>query len=169
MPSIPETLVLGVDPGIATTGVALVRSSGGKRTLSRFGVITTPAGMAGPKRLAMLHGELLELVAEIRPEAAAVEQLFFASNTTTAMQVAEARGVILLAMELSGVPVWEYTPMQVKTSLTGYGKATKPQMIKMVRATVEAAEKLPDDAFDAVAIALCHLQSHRMMPGRRIS
>jgi crossover junction endodeoxyribonuclease RuvC len=149
--------------------VALVRSTGGKRSLSRFGVITTPAGMAGPKRLAMLHRQLLELVAETRPHAAAVEQIFFASNTTTAMQVAEARGVILLAMELSGVPVWEYTPMQVKTSLTGYGKATKPQMIKMVRAAVAATEKPPDDAFDAVAIALCHLQSHRMMPGRLIS
>jgi crossover junction endodeoxyribonuclease RuvC len=169
MVPIPETLVLGVDPGIATTGVALVRSTGGKRSLSRFGVISTPAGMAGPKRLAMLHRQLLELVAETGPHAAAVEQIFFASNTTTAMQVAEARGVILLAMELSGVPVWEYTPMQVKTSLTGYGKATKPQMIKMVRAAVDATEKPPDDAFDAVAIALCHLQSHRMMPGRLIS
>jgi crossover junction endodeoxyribonuclease RuvC len=169
MVSILQPLILGIDPGIATTGVALIRSAGGRRTLSRFGVITTPAGMAGPKRLAMLHQQLLELVAETKPQAAAVEQLFFASNTTTAMQVAEARGVILLAMELSGVPVWEYTPMQVKTSLTGYGKATKPQMIKMVRATVDAADRLPDDAFDAVAIALCHLQSHRMMPGRQIS
>jgi crossover junction endodeoxyribonuclease RuvC len=169
MAATPHTLVLGVDPGIATTGVALVRSAGGQRSLTRFGVITTPAGTAGPKRLAMLHRKLLELLAETKPQAAAVEQLFFARNTTTAMQVAEARGVILLAMELSGVPVWEYTPMQVKTSLTGYGKATKPQMIKMVRATVDAADQLPDDAFDAVAIALCHLQSHRIMPGRRIS
>src|SRR6202171_1338559 len=169
MASIPETLVLGVDPGIATTGVALVRTAGGKRTLSRFGVITTPAGMAGPKRLAMLHRQLLELVAETKPQAAAVEQVFFASNTTTAMQVAEARGVILLAMELSGVPVWEYTPMQVKVSLTGYGKATKPQMMKMVRATVDAPDKLPDDAFDAAAIALCHLQSQRLLPGNQVS
>jgi crossover junction endodeoxyribonuclease RuvC len=166
---VTDTLVLGVDPGIATTGVALVRAAGGRRTLSRFGVITTPAGMAGPKRLAQLYRELNILVAETSPDAAAIEQLFFASNTTTAMQVAEARGVILLAMELSGVPVWEYTPMQVKTSLTGYGKATKLQMIKMVRAAVEAPDRLPDDAFDAVAIALCHLQSHRMMPGRQVS
>lgn len=165
----PETLVLGIDPGIATTGVALVRSTGGKRSLYRFGVITTPAAMAGPKRLAMLHQQLLALVAETKPQAAAVEQLFFASNTTTAMQVAEARGVILLAMEVSGVPVWEYTPMQVKSSLTGYGKATKPQMTKMVRAAVEAPDRLPDDAFDAVAIALCHLQSRSMMPERQLS
>src|ERR1700682_3497961 len=167
--SAPETLVRGVDPGIPTTGVALVRSTGSKRTLARFGVIATPAGIAGPKRLAMLHARLIELVAETRPQAAAVEQVFFASNSTTAMQVAEARGVILLAMELSGVPVWEYTPMQVKVSLTGYGKATKPQMIKMVRATVDAPDKLPDDAFDAAAIALCHLQSQRLLPGNQVS
>jgi crossover junction endodeoxyribonuclease RuvC len=117
----------------------------------------------------MLHARMLEVVAESHPEAAAVEQLFFASNTTTAMAVAEARGVILLAMEQSGVPVWEYTPMQVKTSLAGYGKASKAQMTKMVRATLGIQEKLPDDAFDAVAIALCHLQSARLSPGRRVS
>jgi crossover junction endodeoxyribonuclease RuvC len=164
-----DTLILGVDPGIATTGVALVRNRAGSRTLTRFGVITTPAGMAGPKRLAMLHKELAGLIADTKPDAAAIEQLFFASNTTTAMQVAEARGVILLAMEESGVPVWEYTPMQVKASLTGYGKATKAQMIKMVRAAVEAPERLPDDAFDAAAVALCHLQSHRLQPDRQVS
>jgi crossover junction endodeoxyribonuclease RuvC len=166
---VTETLVLGVDPGIATTGVALVRSVGGKRTLSYFGVISTPARMAGPKRLAQLHRELSALIAETRPDAAAVEQLFFASNSSTAMQVAEARGVILLAMEESGLAAWEYTPMQVKSSLTGYGKATKAQMTRMVRASLEAPDKLPDDAFDAVAIALCHLQSHRLQPGQQVS
>ncbi len=165
---VSETMVLGVDPGLATTGVALVRSLGAKRTLSRFGVITTPAGMAGPQRLAILHQQLREMIEETRPQAGAVELLFFASNTTTAMQVAEARGVILLAMQQSGIPVWEYTPMQVKASLTGYGKATKAQMTKMVRATLEAPEKLPDDAFDAAAIALCHLQSQRLLPDRQI-
>jgi crossover junction endodeoxyribonuclease RuvC len=162
-------LVLGIDPGLATIGVALINSTGGKRELVNVGVVTTPAGMPGPKRLASIHRDLLELVLRTHPMAAAVEQLFFASNTTTAMQVAEARGVILLAMEESGVPVWEYTPMQVKTSLTGYGKATKAQMTRMVRALVSVPEKLPDDAFDAVAIALCHLQSERLAPGRRIS
>ena len=163
------TTVLGIDPGIATTGVGVVHRVGGKHEVGMVGVVTTPAGMAGPKRLAMLHRRMLEVVADTRPEAAAVEQLFFASNTTTAMQVAEARGVILLAMEESGVPVWEYTPMQVKTSLTGYGKATKAQMTKMVRATLAIEAKLPDDAFDAVAIALCHLQSERLSPGRQVS
>jgi crossover junction endodeoxyribonuclease RuvC len=151
------------------TGVALVRSRSGKREVLRCGVISTPAGMAGPKRLAVLHRQMLDLLSGAKPAAAAVEQLFFASNTTTAMQVAEARGVILLAMEESGVPVWEYTPMQVKTSLTGYGKATKAQMTRMVRAAVALEDKLPDDAFDAVAVALCHIQSARLSPGRRIS
>lgn len=162
-------LVLGIDPGLATTGVALVDSAGSKRVLLSVGVITTPAGMAGPKRLASIHRDLLELVRRTQPEAAAVEQLFFASNTTTAMQVAEARGVILLAMEECGVHVWEYTPMQVKVSLTGYGKASKAQMTRMVRAVVSVPEKLPDDAFDAVAVALCHLHSQRLSPGRQVS
>jgi len=161
--------VLGIDPGLATLGVALVRAVGGQRQLVNVGVVTTPAGMPGPKRLASIHADLRELLASMRPDAAAVEQLFFASNSTTAMQVAEARGVILLAMEESGVPVWEYTPMQVKVSLTGYGKATKAQMTRMVRNLVSVPEKLPDDAFDAVAIALCHLQSQRLSPGRQVS
>ena len=162
-------LVLGIDPGLATIGVAAVSARGSTRELVEVGVVTTPAGMPGPRRLASIHRDLRELAARVRPEAAAVEQLFFASNTTTAMQVAEARGVILLAMEESGVPVWEYTPMQVKTSLTGYGRAGKAQMTRMVRALVSVPERLPDDAFDAVAIALCHVQSRRLSPGRRVS
>ncbi|MGI8608105.1 MAG: crossover junction endodeoxyribonuclease RuvC [Candidatus Dormibacteria bacterium] len=163
------SLVLGIDPGLATIGVALIDSVGSKKALVTVGVVTTAAGTPGPKRLASIHRDLVELLHRLHPEAAAVEQLFFSSNTTTAMQVAEARGVILLAMEQSGVPVWEYTPMQVKVSLTGYGKASKAQMTRMVRALVDVPEKLPDDAFDAVAIALCHLQSERLSPGRRIS
>lgn len=130
--------------------------------------LTTP-GTPGPRRLADLHRQLTHLVAETGPEAAAVEQLFFAGNTTTAMQVAEARGVILLAMEQAGLPVWEYTPAQVKSSITGYGKATKQQVMKMVKATVEVTENMPDDAFDAIAIALCHIQSQRLLPQRRLS
>jgi crossover junction endodeoxyribonuclease RuvC len=161
--------VLGVDPGLATIGVSLIRVTGGRRELVDVGVVTTPAGMPGPRRLASIHADLLNLLTTMAPDAAAVEQLFFASNSTTAMQVAEARGVILLAMEERGVPVWEYTPMQVKASLTGYGKATKAQMTRMVRNLVSIPEKLPDDAFDAVAIALCHLHSERLSPGRRIS
>jgi crossover junction endodeoxyribonuclease RuvC len=161
--------VLGIDPGIALTGVAVVGGGAGSRRVSRVGVIRTPAAMAAPARLASLHQQLVDLLAETRPAAAAVEQLFFASNATTAMQVAEARGVILLALEEGRVPVWEYTPMQVKTSLTGYGKATKAQMTRMVRAAVAIEETLPDDAFDAVAVALCHMQSHKLSPSRRIS
>jgi crossover junction endodeoxyribonuclease RuvC len=156
------SLVLGIDPGLATTGFALVRESGGAREVMEVGVLTTPAAMPGPRRLAQLHSQIADLLLRGRPGTAAVEQLFFGSNTTTAMRVGEARGVILLAMEQAGVEVVEYTPAQVKTSIAGYGKATKPQMMKMVRAITGLADKLPDDAFDAVALALCHLQSRRL-------
>lgn len=131
--------------------------------------MTTPAGMPQPARLALLHRLVADLVARSRPSTAAVEELFFATNTTTAMQVAEARGVILLALEQAGVPIWQYTPMQVKASLTGYGKAGKPQMVRMVRAVTGMQAALPDDAFDAVAVALCHIASQRLQPGRKIS
>jgi crossover junction endodeoxyribonuclease RuvC len=139
-----------------------VRESGGVREVVEVGVLTTPAAMAGPRRLAQLHSEVAGLLLRHRPKTAAVEQLFFGSNTTTAMRVGEARGVILLAMEQGGVEVAEYTPVQVKTSIAGYGKATKPQMVKMVRAITGIPDRLPDDAFDAVALALCHLQSRRL-------
>jgi crossover junction endodeoxyribonuclease RuvC len=125
--------------------------------------------MPQPARLALLHSLMRELIVRVTPVSAAVEELFFASNTTTAMQVAEARGVILLALEQGGVPIWQYTPMQVKASLTGYGKAGKPQMVRMVRAVTGAKDKLPDDAFDAVAVALCHIASQRLQPDRKIS
>jgi crossover junction endodeoxyribonuclease RuvC len=162
-------VVLGIDPGLGTTGFALVRAAGGQREVIGAGVVSTAPGTAGPLRLLDLHRQLTAMIAAAAPDVAAVEQLFFASNTTTAMQVAEARGVILLALAQAGLPVWEYTPMQVKVSLTGYGKATKPQVTKMVRAAVTMPQRLPDDAFDAAAVALCHLQSHRLAPGRRVS
>ncbi|MHB8508474.1 MAG: crossover junction endodeoxyribonuclease RuvC [Candidatus Dormibacteria bacterium] len=169
MPAGEAGLILGIDPGLATTGVAVLRGSGSSRVLDHVGVITTPANQGGPARLALLHSQLTSLLAVHRPASAAVEQLFFASNSTTAMKVAEARGVILLALAQAGVPTWEYTPMQVKQSLTGYGKATKAQVTRMVRAVVGVPQVLPDDAFDAVAIALCHAQASRLMPARKIS
>jgi crossover junction endodeoxyribonuclease RuvC len=125
--------------------------------------------MPGPQRLASLHTQLSALLSAHRPGSAAVEELFFSSNTTTAMAVAEARGVILLALGQAAVPTWEYTPMQVKQSLTGYGKATKAQVVKMVRMVTGATERLPDDAFDAVAVALCHHAARALSPARRIS
>jgi crossover junction endodeoxyribonuclease RuvC len=146
-----------------------VRRSAGDNQLVDVGAITTAASTAAPERLQELHRGLTALIDRHRPESAAVEQLFFGSNTTTAMRVGEARGVILLALQQCGVETWEYTPAQVKTSLTGYGKADKAQVTKMVRAVLELPDGLGDDAFDAVAIALCHLQSRRMLPGRKIS
>lgn len=149
--------------------MALVRPGGSRHELVHVGVITTPAGTAGPLRLAALHTELAALLAEHRPVSAAVEELFFSTNSTTAMAVAEARGVILLALGQAGVPTWEYTPMQVKQSLTGYGKASKAQVVKMVRMVTGASARLPDDAFDAVAVALCHHAGRALAPARRIS
>jgi crossover junction endodeoxyribonuclease RuvC len=149
--------------------VALLRRNGAQPEVVEANVLSTSTGRSDAQRLADLHGQLSALVEKHKPVAAAVEQLFFGSNTTTAMRVGEARGVILLTLEQRGVTVWEYTPSQVKTSLTGYGKAGKAQMMKMVRAVVELPAKLSDDAFDAVAIALCHLQSERLKPGRRVS
>lgn len=161
--------VLGIDPGIGTTGFALVRDGAGRREVVDAGVILTTPGAPQPERLLALNRQLTALLLRLAPEVVAVEQLFFASNTTTAMPVAEARGVILLTLATAGLPIWEYTPMQVKSALTGYGRATKPQITRVVRAVLGLAERLPDDAFDAAAVALCHLQSHRLMPGRRVS
>ena len=157
--------MLGIDPGIATTGVAVLDGT----DVVHAGVISTPAGLAAPERLGLLHQELVALVDRHEPGSAAVEELFFGRNTTTAMRVGEARGVILLALHECGIEVWEYTPMQDKNSLAGYGKATKAQVERMVRALAKLPERLPDDAFDAVAIALCHRQSRRLLPQRRIS
>jgi len=132
-------------------------------------VLSTSTARSDAQRLLDLHGQLEALVLRHKPAAAAVEQLFFGNNTTTAMRVGEARGVILLTLEQCGVATWEYTPAQVKNSLTGYGKAGKEQMMKMARAVVDLPARLSDDAFDAVAIALCHLQSERLKPGRRLA
>jgi crossover junction endodeoxyribonuclease RuvC len=149
--------------------VALLRRNGSKPEVVAASVLSTTTDRSDAQRLVDLHRQLCALIAEHKPVTAAVEQLFFGSNTTTAMRVGQARGVILLALEQCGVAVWEYTPSQVKASLTGYGKADKGQMMKMVRAVVELPATLADDAFDAVAIALCHLQSERMQPGRKLS
>jgi crossover junction endodeoxyribonuclease RuvC len=132
-------------------------------------VITTPSSLSRAGRLLLLQRELDAVIGRWQPQSAAVEQLFFGSNATTAMSVGEARGVILVTLEQRGVAVAEYQPAEVKRSLTGYGKAGKPQMMKMIRAVVGDAALpggLPDDAYDAVAVALCHVQSRRLTAAR---
>ncbi len=157
-------LVLGIDPGTATTGYGLVRETeqGGYAVVD-YGVILTPAGMAPERRLLLLYDRLVELILLHRPDQGAVEKLFFPRNVTTALAVGQARGVVLLAMAQQNIPIAEYTPLEIKQAITGYGVAEKRQMQLMIQAVLGLAEMpRPDDAADALSAAVCHLQSYRM-------
>ena len=151
-------LVLGVDPGTATTGFGLVRFDSGALQAVSFGTLTTPAGLPLPQRLQLLYRDATKLLAAHRPTEAAVEELFFARNARTALAVGHARGVLLLALADAGLTVHEYTPMQVKQAITGYGRASKEQMQAMVRLLLSLEEvPRPDDVGDALALAICHV------------
>ena len=126
-------LVLGLDPGLAITGFGLIRGDGQHLELEEYGVIRTDAGLGMSERLVLLHDALQEVLARHAPDVAAVEELFFSTNARTAMLVGEARGVLLLTLAQSGLPIYEYTPMQVKQAITGYGGADKNQIQQMVR------------------------------------
>ena len=158
-------LVLGVDPGTAITGYGLVRHApdGDRLEAVAYGVITTPSDWAMPQRLRKIYQDLTDLIREHHPTEAAVEQLFFSRNVKTALAVGQARGVVLLSLADSDVSVHEYTPLQVKQSVVGYGRAEKAQVQELVRLLLglEAVPQ-PDDAADALAIAICHLHSSRM-------
>ncbi len=157
-------LVLGIDPGTATTGYGLVRETEqGDLALVEYGAILTPAGMPQEERLMMLFERLNEIILLHRPDCGAVEKLFFRRNVTTAISVGQARGVILLAMAQHHMAVAEYTPMEVKQAVSGYGGADKNQVQVMVQALLRM-DRLPkpDDAADALAIAICHQHSARM-------
>lgn len=168
-PARPLLRVLGIDPGTATTGFGVLEGqagAGGELHLLDYGAIRTAPGQPMPERLADLHASLCEIIALHRPQAMAVEELFFSSNVTTALTVGQARGVILLAGAQAGIAIAEYKPMQVKLAITGYGGADKRQVQEMLRLTLQLAETpRPDDAADAIAIALCHLQTARMVHG----
>ena len=153
-------IILGIDPGYATTGFGVVESGRGLLRLVNYGTITTPAGLAFPKRLKMLYDDMNELLGAVRPDAVAVEELFWGHNVTTGIGVSHGRGVILLAICKSGAPLFEYTPNQVKQAVVGYGGADKHQVMEMTRRILKM-EKVarPDDAADAIAIALCHARS----------
>ena len=156
-------LVLGIDPGTATTGYGLVRDVDSGPEMVAYGVILTPAGAAMPQRLVTIFHELKKLIALHRPDSGAVEKLFFARNVSTAMTVGQARGVALLALAEAGIEVGEYNPRDVKQAVAGYGAADKPQMQGMVKAILNLAEiPRPDDAADALAVAICHLHSARL-------
>lgn len=156
-------LVLGIDPGLADTGYGAVRRQNGRLALVACGTLKTPANLSEAHRLRVLADQLRALMAELHPKAAAFEELFFSRNVRTAMAVGQARGVALLSAVEAGADVHEYTPNQVKLSVTGYGGATKGQMLKMVQSLL-ATRELPrsDDAIDALAIAICHHHSGRL-------
>jgi crossover junction endodeoxyribonuclease RuvC len=157
--------VLGVDPGLSQCGVGVVDGPAHRPAAVRAGVIATGQGEATAARLHAIHAELTALIAEVRPDAIAVERVFFNVNVRTAMGVGQAAGVALLAAAQAGVPVVEYTPTQVKAAVAGGGDAHKEQVGFMVRALLRLAEvPRPPDAADALALALCHLQ-HAVAPG----
>jgi len=149
--------VIGIDPGLATTGYGVVERRGPKLVGVAMGVIRTPSGAAQAERLVMLASALRRLIAEARPEAAAVERLFFNSNVRTAMAVGQASGVVMLALAEAGLEVTDYTPLEVKQSVVGVGNATKHQVQSMVAALLELPSlPKPADAADACALAICH-------------
>jgi crossover junction endodeoxyribonuclease RuvC len=156
-------LVLGIDPGTAITGYGLVSQEGDALTLVDYGTINTSQQMSLPQRLQTIYRELGEIISEHHPTAIAVEKLFFSKNVRTALSVGQARGVALLAAADAGVPLHEYTPLQVKQSVVGYGRATKEQIQQLVKMLCGLDFiPQPDDAADAIAVAICHIHSARL-------
>ena len=153
--------ILGIDPGYGITGFGLIEAERGASQLLRCGAITTPAGTEFSARLEMIYNDMTQLLQMTKPDAVAIEELFFGHNVTTAIGVAQSRGVILLAVRQAGIPVFEYKPMQVKQAVVGYGNATKHQVMEMTKRLLRLEKSpKPDDAADAVAIALCHARSN---------
>jgi crossover junction endodeoxyribonuclease RuvC len=154
-------LVVGIDPGTATTGYGfLLEDDEGKISAVEFGVISTSPDIPMPQRLLELYQKLKSLILLHRPESGAVEKLFFQKNVRTALSVGQARGVVLLTLAEGGIPISEYSPLEIKQAVTGYGGADKNQIQQMVRALLDLASiPQPDDAADALAIAICHLHS----------
>ena len=152
--------ILGIDPGYGITGFGLIETAGSQSRLLRCGAITTPAGMDFSARLEMIYEDMSQLLRTTRPDAVAIEELFFGQNVTTGIGVAQSRGVILLAIRQAGLEVTAYKPSQVKQAVVGYGNATKRQVMDMTKRLLRL-DKLPkpDDAADAIAIALCHARS----------
>jgi len=152
--------ILGIDPGYGITGFGLVDAQRGQFQLLRCGAITTPAGMDFSARLEMIYEDMRQLLAVAKPDVVAIEELFFGQNVTTGIGVAQSRGVILLAIRQAGLEVYQYKPMQVKQAVVGYGNATKHQVQDMTRRLLHLQSMpKPDDAADAIAIALCHGRS----------
>ena len=152
-------LILGIDPGYAIIGWGVIRYERGKYIPVDFGAVTTEAGTPFNRRLEQIYDQLNALLDTYKPDAVAVEKLYFQNNQKTAIDVAQARGVTMLALQKHGVPVFEYTPLQVKSAVTGFGQAQKPQVMEMTKRLLRLkAVPKPDDTADALAIAICHAQ-----------
>jgi crossover junction endodeoxyribonuclease RuvC len=156
-------LVLGIDPGTAITGYGLVKGEDDELTPVAYGTITTSSDWPQPERLQRIYQELTAVIEDRQPTAVAVEELFFSKNVRTALSVGQARGVVLLAAANAGLPIHEYTPLQVKQAIVGYGRATKDQVQQMVKMLLglESVPQ-PDDAADAIAVAICHVHSAKL-------
>ena len=153
--------ILGIDPGYAIVGFGVLEADRGQARLVRCGAINTPAGVPMPQRLLQIQQDMETLIATFQPDAMAIEELFFNTNVTTGIGVAQARGVILAAAAKLGVEIFEYTPSQVKQAEVGHGKAEKHQVMDMTKRILKLpGVPKPDDAADALAIALCHARSH---------
>jgi crossover junction endodeoxyribonuclease RuvC len=159
--------VLGIDPGLATVGYGVIEQYQTALKPIDCGTITTPAGLETPQRLVMVYDGIMELIDRFAPDAVAIEELFFNQNITTAMTVGHARGAAVVAAAKCGQPLFEYTPLQVKQAVVGYGRADKKQVQEMVRVllTLKKVPK-PDDAADALAVAICHIHCAAM--GRKL-
>jgi crossover junction endodeoxyribonuclease RuvC len=156
-------LTLGIDPGTATTGYGLITEKRNKLVFVDHGVITTNRKDTAQARLRKIYGGLKALFLDYKPQALAVERLYFGANTKSAMAVGQARGIVLLSAAEYKIPVAEYTPLEVKMAVTGYGRADKKQIQQMVKTLLKLSDlPKPDDAADALAIAICHLHSYRL-------
>ena len=155
--------ILGIDPGLATMGYGIIESNGDRHRLIQYGVLTTQAGQPTPQRLRSIFTGVQQLMDTFQPEEVAFEELFFSKNITTGMAVSAARGAALVAVAQKTDEIYEYTPMQVKQAVTGHGKADKTQVQQMVKALLGMREiAKPDDAADAIAVAITHANSMRM-------
>ena len=149
--------VIGIDPGYAIVGYGILEYSGSDFRLLEYGAVTTPPDMPFPQRLSTIYSDLNFILEEFSPQSMSIEKLFFTSNQKTVIDVAQARGIILLSASLKNIPVYEYTPLQVKQAVVGYGKAKKNQVMDMTRRILHMKNiPKPDDAADALAIAICH-------------
>ena len=162
--------ILGIDPGVAIVGFGLIESDRGSLRMLQYGAITTPAGQPLAARLLQISRDMEELIQSFQPDEMSIEELFFSKNITTGIAVAHARGVILCAAEKHKLPIYEYTPMQVKQAVVGYGKAEKHQVQEMVKNILHLnAIPKPDDTADAVALAICHGHSSGSQLSRLIA